>query len=469
MGRRYKKIIAEKVTFTGFADKGRSVGRDEQGRVFFVEDVAPGDVADILVLKKKKGFLMGVPQHFHKRSDHRTDPFCQHFDNCGGCQYQHISYEAQLVHKEKVVRDAIERIAKLQPEEFFPILGGERTTYYRNKMEYAFSCKRWLTHEEIQTDISNLEDVLGFHRAGAFDKIVDIKHCWLQEEPSNDLRNTIKALAIEQGLSFYDMRENKGFLRHIMIRVTTLGEILLILSISRDDQEKIKGLLDATIEKFPPLTSVYYCVNPKVNDYLLDLDMISYYGKGYVEEQLGHVKFQIGPKSFFQTNTRQGKVLYDVVKDFAGLQGHENVYDLYSGLGSIALYVAKHCKQVVGIEEIEAAVNDARINSKLNGIDNAVFYAGDVKDILTENFAQEHGKPDLLITDPPRAGMHPKVVDYLLKLEAPKLVYVSCNPATQARDLALLNEKYDLKKIQPVDMFPNTYHIENVALLELKK
>ena len=313
-----------------------------------------------------------------------------------------------------------------------------------------------------------MEDVLGFHRAGAFDKILNISHCWLQSDPSNDLRNTLKELAIEQGLSFYDARANEGFARNVIIRLTDIGELMVIMSVQENDQEKITRLLDAVLEKFPQITSLFYCVNPKVNDYILDLDFVQYHGKAYIEEQLGHVRFRIGPKSFFQTNTSQAKRLYDIVVDFADLKGDENVYDLYTGLGSIALYVAQSCRQVVGIEEIKEAIDDANINAELNGIENAVFYAGDVKDILTPAFAEKHGKPDLLITDPPRAGMHPKVVEMLLQLEAPRMIYVSCNPATQARDLKGLSEKYKVLKVQPVDMFPHTHHVESVALLELK-
>lgn len=468
MARKKKNIIIPQVALTGIADKGKSVGRDDQGRVIFVENAAPGDVADVLVLKKRSGYLQGIPQQFHKLSEDRVEPICEHFGVCGGCKWQHISYEAQVRHKENIVVNALQRIGKVEIEEFLPILPAPESTYYRNKLEFTFSNKRWLTKEEINTDVSNLENVLGFHRPGAFDKIVDIKHCWLQGDPSNELRNTIKAIALEQELSFYDARTHEGFLRHLMIRVTTLGEILLIVSVSEDNTELLFPFLDAILEKFPSLTTLFYCINTKVNDYMFDLDMINYSGKGFVEEQLRDVRFKIGPKSFFQTNTKQAEQLYNVVVDFAGLSGEENVYDLYTGIGSIALYVAKYCKQVVGIEEIAAAIEDANANADLNNITNTVFYAGDVKDILTTAFADKHGKPDLLITDPPRAGMHPKVVEMLSELEAPKMVYVSCNPATQARDLSLLSEKYKVLKVQPVDMFPHTHHIENVALLALK-
>ncbi|MCB9293140.1 MAG: 23S rRNA (uracil(1939)-C(5))-methyltransferase RlmD [Lewinellaceae bacterium] len=469
MGRRRKPKLIPKVAFTGIADKGRSVGRSEEGQVIFADNTAPGDVADVLAIRKKKGFLMGVPQHFHHYSEDRVTPFCRHYDQCGGCQWQHLSYEAQALHKQKVVEDALRRIGKVEAEEFLPIIPAGRTRYYRNKLEFSFSNKRWLSREEIDSNISNEEDVLGFHRAGAFDKVVDISHCWLQEDPSNELRNGIKRIAIGQGLSFHDAREHQGLLRQVMFRITTLGEILVLLSFHKADDTLIRPFMDAVLEAFPQITTLCYCINPKLNDFLYDLDMATYAGKGYVEEQLGHVRFKVGPKSFFQTNTYQGKALYDLAVAFAGLKGDENVYDLYTGIGSIALYVAGQCRQVVGIEEIPEAIEDARANASLNGISNARFYAGDVKDILTADFAAQHGRPDVLITDPPRAGMHPDVVKMLLQLEAPRIVYVSCNPATQARDLQLMSAKYLVRKSRPVDMFPHTHHIENVALLELRK
>ncbi len=468
MGRSNKPKLIPKVAFTGIADKGRSVGRTEDGQVVFADNTAPGDVADVLALRKKKGAIMGVPQHFYRYSEDRVAPFCRHYDVCGGCQWQHISYEAQLRHKQKVVEDALQRIAKVEVEEFLPILPAGRTHYYRNKLEFSFSNKRWLTREEIDSGISNEEDVLGFHRAGAFDKVVDIEHCWLQEEPSNALRNGIKRIAIQQGLSFHDTREHQGLLRQVMFRITTLGEALALFSFHRKDMARISPFLDAVMEAFPQITTLCYCINTKLNDFFYDLDMFTYAGKGYVEEQLGALRFKVGPKSFFQTNTYQGKALYDVALEFAELNGTENVYDLYTGIGSIALYMAGRCRQVVGIEEIPEAIEDARANAALNGISNALFYAGDVKDILSPEFAARHGRPGLLVTDPPRAGMHPKVVELLLQLEAPRMVYVSCNPATQARDLHLLSPKYRLRKARPVDMFPHTHHIENVALLELR-
>jgi len=467
MGRRKKTL--KNVTITGIADKGKGVGRTEDGRVVFVEEVAPGDLVDVLVLRKKKSVMQGIPLEYHQYSADRVEPFCEHFHVCGGCKWQHLNYEKQLEHKEKVVRDALQRIGKIEVQDFQPILGAADTTFYRNKMEFAFSNKRWLTKEEIETNAElDRDHALGFHRPGQFDKIVDIEKCWLQPDPSNEIRNTVKAIAMEQGLSFFDNREKEGFLRSLLLRITDIGEIMVLVSFGEDDEAKRVTFLDAILQRFPQITTLVYCINTKVNDYLMDLEMVTYHGKGYIEEQLGHVRFKIGPKSFFQTNTRQGKNLYDIAVEFAGLKGNENVYDLYTGVGSIALYMAQNCRQVVGIEEIEAAIVDAHENAKLNDIDNTVFYAGDVKDILTQEFVDKYGKPDVLLTDPPRAGMHQAVVDMLLQLESPRIVYVSCNPATQARDLHLLAAKYDVLKARPVDMFPHTHHIENVALLELR-
>ncbi|NRB63950.1 MAG: 23S rRNA (uracil(1939)-C(5))-methyltransferase RlmD [Saprospiraceae bacterium] len=470
MGRKKKNKILEKVAFTGIADRGKAVGRDAEGKVVFVDRGAvPGDVADVVVTRKRKGFFQGRVVRYHTYSDDRVEPFCDYFGVCGGCKWQHTDYEAQLRHKEQVVRDALTRIAKADIEEFRPIMGSSQTTYYRNKMEFSFSNKRWLKAEELNDpDIAMEKEVLGFHPPGAFDKVVDIHHCWLQPDPSNAIRNASRVLAKELGLPFYDARTHEGFMRNMMLRITDVGEVLLLVAFARDEPEKYKPFLDGLIAKNLGLSSVYYCINTKVNDFLLDLPLQLYYGKPYVEDALGDVRFRIGPKSFFQTNTRQARQLYDVVVDFAGLTGSENVYDLYTGIGSIGLYMARRAGQIVGIEEIPAAIEDAKVNAQINGIENAVFYAGDVKNILTSNFAMQHGRPDVLITAPPRAGMHPDVVQMLLMLEAPRIVYVSCNPATQARDLQVLLEKYKVRRVQPVDMFPHTHHIENIALLELK-
>ena len=468
MARMKKRIVLPGVHINGLADKGRGVGFAPDGRVVFVSEVAPGDVVDVLVKKKKAGFYAGIPEAVHRPSPNRTEPFCSHFHFCGGCKFQHIAYEEQIHQKELIVKDALQRIGKVQVEEFLPILGASETRYYRNKLEFSFSNKKWLTPEELASSASNAEDVLGFHRAGAFDKIVDIQECFLQPEPSNALRNALRRIGHEQGLSFYDARSHQGFLRNVVVRITSIGQTMMLMAFGKRDESAVEGFLNAVLEEFPDLTSVYYCINTKVNDFLGDLPMNHYRGVPWVEEMLGSIRFRIGPKSFFQTNTHQAEKLYSIVADFADLKGEENIYDLYTGLGSIALFLADRCKQVVGIEEVESAITDARENAELNGISNAVFHAGDVKDLLTPEFAKSHGTPDLVVTDPPRAGMHPAVVDMLLQLEAPRIVYVSCNPATQARDMALLSVKYLVNKVMPVDMFPHTHHIESVALLKLK-
>ena len=493
-----KQIILENVPIHGIADRGKGVGRTAEGLTVFVDGAVPGDVVDVFVQKKKGGFAEGRVERIAMPSPERVEPFCTHFAICGGCKWQNLDYKTQLRHKQQVVEDALVRIGKVKIDEFRPILGAPETVYYRNKLEFGFSNKRWLLPEEFNPSPEGRGDVedtvdrsveisdvvedrssvlaasprglpgLGFHKAGFFDKIIDIQHCWLQAEPSNTIRNTCRDIAAEQNLEYYDLRRHTGFLRNLMVRLTTTGEVLLLVSVAKNDQKAIKRYLDRILELLPQLTTLVYTVNTKLNDSMFDLDMIPYFGKGYVVEQLGDLKFKIGPKSFFQTNSRQGKQLYDVTADFAGLSGHENVYDLYTGTGSIALYLARRCRQVVGIEEIPEAIADAEENMRLNDISNAVFYAGDVKQVLTPEFAAQHGRPDVVITDPPRAGMHEKAVRFLLDLAAPRIVYVSCNPATQARDLQLLSEKYAVLKVQPVDMFPHTHHIENVALLELK-
>lgn len=459
----------DNVTITALADKGLCVGKTPDGMTVFVEEVAPGDVVDVRPFRKKKKVLFAAPLEFKRLSAERVTPFCQHFGVCGGCKWQHFAYAGQLREKQQMVHDAFGRIGKIEVGQWEPILGSERIEYYRNKLEFGCANRRWLTAEELNTDIDNEQPVIGFHKAGAYDKLIQIEHCHLQHGPSNELRNGLRALATELGVPFFDMRERHGLLRQMMVRTTTTGDCMLVIAFFEDDRETITHFLDTALERFgSEISSLYYCINPKVNEYLMDLDMVHYAGQEYVTERLGHVSFRIGPKSFFQTNTAQAERLYDVTREMAGLTGTENVYDLYTGIGSIALYVAEQCRQVVGVEEIAAAIDDARVNAELNGVTNATFYAGQVRDILTDDFAHRHGRPDVLITDPPRAGMHPKVVDLLLNLAAPRLVYVSCNPATQARDLALLSEKYRVDRARPVDMFPHTSHVENVARLTLR-
>ncbi len=469
MARRFKPLVIwENITIHGLADKGRGVGRNEEGMVAFVEQTAPGDVVDVRITKKKD-FAEGKPVLFHKLSEDRVEPFCSHFNVCGGCKLQHIDYDAQIKYKDQLVRDALQRIGKVEVAEYLPIIGAEDIKYYRNKLEFTFANKQWLTNEQMEAGESNLCNVLGFHRPGSFDKMVHINECYLMPEPMNEMRNFMHELAEAQGLEFYDVKVHEGYLRNVVMRITTLGQILVVMVFKKEKENKRKAYLDAIMARFPQITSLQYCINTSLNDSLWGKEIIPYAGTPYIEEDLGHVRYRIAPNSFFQTSTKQAINLFDTVVEFADLQGVENVYDLYTGVGSIGLYVAKNCKQVVGIEEIPEAIIDAQDNAKRNGIENTVFYAGDVKNILTDEFALQHGKPDVLITDPPRAGMHEKVVEMLLKLEAPKIVYVSCNPSTQARDLSWLSPKYEVLKSRAVDMFPFTHHIENVVLLQLKK
>lgn len=464
-----KRIVVQNIKITGIADKGRSIGRGADGKVIFVENAIPGDVVDVSIYKSKKGYAEGRAINFQEYSESRAEPFCEHFGVCGGCKWQNLKYETQLKHKELTVSNAMSRIGKVEIGEYLPIVPCLENTFYRNKTEFSFSNKRWLTKEEVDKGISNLENVLGFHKSGAFDKIVPINKCYLQQDPSNDIRNALQEIGIQQQLPFYDLRAESGFLRHMLLRISRLGEIMLIVVFHKEDEKLRTAYLDEILNRFPNINSLMYCINPKVNDFILDLEIHNYHGNNFIEEQLGDIRFKIGPKSFFQTNTQQAERLFDTIVKFAGLSGKENVYDLYTGIGSIALYLSKYCKQVVGIEEVPSAIKDAKENASLNKLENTVFYAGDVKNILSTDFAQKHGRPDLVITDPPRAGMHEEVIKILLLLESPKIVYVSCNPATQARDFKLLSEKYDIVKLQPVDMFPHTHHIETVALLQIKE
>ncbi len=468
MPRKFSGYLLEGLSIHGVADKGRSVGRSPEGVVVFVEGAVPGDVGDVWIYKKRKDFMEGRLERLRQPSPHRVAPFCRHFSVCGGCKWQHLAYAAQLAHKEQAVADAFERIAKVPVNTFLPILAAPQTTHYRNKLEFAFSNKRWLLAEERAGGAAEAPlPALGFHRAGAFDKVVDIHECWLQAEPSNRIRNAAREVALEQGLDFYDVRRQQGLLRNLMLRLTTTGEVLALFSFGRDDCRAIRRYLEAFLARVgEAVSTVVYCINLKPNDSVLDLPMIVYTGKGYVIEQLGDLRFKIGPKSFFQTNSTQAKRLYDEVLDFACLTGQERVFDLYTGTGSIALYLARRCKEVVGIEEVPEAVADAEENRRLNGIANARFYAGDVKDLLTPEFIGRHGRPDVVVVDPPRAGMHERAVRFLLHLGAPRLVYVSCNPATQARDIRLLSERYAVARVRAVDMFPHTHHVESVALLE---
>lgn len=463
---RKRNIVTKSVSFTGIADRGKAIGRTEEGQVVFVPGPVPGDVAEIKLLKKRKGVWQGVVEQYTTISSSRVEPICSHFENCGGCKWQHLDYQKQIAEKERVVLDAFDRIAKVKPEEFIAIAGGEHTYYYRNKLEFSFSNKRWLTNEEIVSDNSfGDENVLGFHAPGSFAKIVPIEKCYLQADPSNDIRNFIRDFTLKNGYPYWDAMHNSGLMRNMVIRTSSTGEVMLSIVFSKNEEDKRLALLDAVAEAFPQITSLFYVINEKMNDSLSDQEFILYKGKDHIIELIGDIQFMISPKSFFQTNTDQSKKLYDIALDFAQFKGNELVYDLYTGIGSIALYMAKKVKKVVGIEIIEDAILDARKNADLNKIDNAEFHVGDVKDVLTPAF----DRPDVVMIDPPRAGMHKELVETIIQLAPPKLVYISCNPATQARDIGLLSEYFDVIKVQPVDMFPHTHHIESVALLHVKK
>ncbi|MGN7205751.1 23S rRNA (uracil(1939)-C(5))-methyltransferase RlmD [Pedobacter sp. SAFR-022] len=459
--------ILQDLHIIDIAEEGKGVAKAED-LVVFVEKAVPGDVVDARVVRKKKNFAEAVIETLHTSSALRTDPFCQHFGTCGGCKWQHMQYEAQLQFKYKSVEAALQRLGKVDTSMMEPILGSAEDTYYRNKLEYTFSNKRWLNRGDMD-DTSELEmNALGFHVPLRFDKILDIQHCYLQAEPSNTLRNQVRNYALRMGLSFYDLRNHTGNLRNLIIRTSSTGEVMVVVVFAYVEQEQIEGLMTYLQQEFPQITSLLYIINQKKNDTIFDQEVITFAGRDHIFEEMNGLKFKIGAKSFYQTNSAQAYELYKITKAFAGFKGDELVYDLYTGAGTIANFVAGGVKQVVGIEYVPTAIEDAKFNSALNGIDNTIFYAGDMKDILTASFIESHGKPDVVITDPPRAGMHADVVARLLEMEAEKIVYVSCNAATQARDIALLNEKYNVVRIKPVDMFPHTQHVENVVLLKLK-
>jgi 23S rRNA (uracil1939-C5)-methyltransferase len=459
--------VIEAVEITDMAAEGKSIARIND-RVVFVPWVAPGDVVDIQLFRKRKNYAEGRVVQFHKYSDDRVTPFCEHFTICGGCKWQHISYENQLKFKQKQVFDNLQRIGKVKVEEFLPIVGSERTTCYRNKLEFTFSNKRWLTFEELEKKIENTEmNGVGFHIPGMFDKVLDIYKCWLQDDISNRIRLFIKEFCIKNDYSFFNLREQIGFSRTLIIRTSSKGELMVIVVFHEEDKEKRENLLHAIQYNFLEVTSLMYAINEKRNDTITDLDIILYGGKDHIIEEMENLKFKVGPKSFYQTNSLQAYRLYSIVRDFAQLSGNEMVYDLYTGTGTIANFIAHKAKKVIGIEYVKEAVEDAKINAKLNNLMNTEFFFGDMKDILTQEFVEKHGKPDVIITDPPRAGMHDDVTNRILFIEPKRVVYVSCNPATQARDLNRLILKYNVLKIQPIDMFPHTHHVESVALLEL--
>jgi 23S rRNA (uracil1939-C5)-methyltransferase len=449
------------------AAEGKCLARHEN-MVIFVPGVAPGDVVDLKITKKKKNFAEANAVAFHAFSDRRVEPFCEHFGVCGGCKWQHIGYDTQLFYKHKQVRDNLERIGKIGHKPLEPILGSEKTAYYRNKLEYTFSNNSWLTTEQIQSGAAYDRDALGFHIPGRFDKILDIKHCYLQPEPSNNIRLAVRQYAKQHQLVFFDMVKMEGFLRNLIIRTANTGDVMVIVQVYYEDMPALTGLLEHLKNSFPEITSLQYVINPKGNETFHDLEVVCYHGKPYIDEEMEGLIFRVGPKSFYQTNADQAYALYRITREMAALTGQEVVYDLYTGAGTIANFVARQCRQVIGVEYVESAIEDAKLNSRINGIGNTKFYAGDMKDVLNDAFVAEHGRPDVVITDPPRAGMHPDVVEKLNQLQARRIVYVSCNPATQARDIEALSARYEVTRIQPVDMFPQTHHVENVVTLELK-
>ncbi len=465
--------ILENINVIDASSDGQSVARTDE-YVIFIKGAVPGDIVDIQITRKKSKYREANVINIKQRSDKRTEPICSHFGTCGGCKWQNMDYNWQLFYKQKQVTDALTRLAKIELPEIQQILPSKKVYNYRNKLEFTFSNKKWLTSEQINDKsiaFGNDEgeitrNALGFHIPGMFDKILDIDTCHLQEEPSNSIRNEIRKYALKNDLTFFDLREQIGFLRNIIIRSTSTGEWMLIFAFHFDDKPAIEKLLDHLANQFPQITSMQYVINSKRNDTIGDLDIILYKGNDSIYENMEGLKFKIGAKSFYQTNSEQAYELYKITRDFASIKNSDVVYDLYTGTGTIANFVAHQAKKVVGVEYVPAAIEDAKINSELNGITNTVFYAGDMKDVLNNDFINENDKPDVIITDPPRAGMHEDVTKKILEIEPNRIVYVSCNPATQARDLQILDEKYKVTKVQPVDMFPQTHHVENVVLLE---
>lgn len=464
MGRKRKELpVVENVEITGVAAEGKSIARVDD-MVVFIPYGAPGDVVNIKLDKKKRSYAEAHIVDMVKPSPDRVTPACEHFGVCGGCKWQHIPYESQLRYKRDQVVDALTRIAKVEIPEVNPTLGSKETFCYRNKLEYTFSCKCWITFEDLRSgrEITD-RNALGFHIPGAFDKVLDIKKCWLQDDLSNRIRLFVRQYALAKGYEFYDIKAQQGLMRTLMVRIASTGEVMLIVVFARPEQEKIDDLMGAIAAEFPEITSLLYVVNQKVNDTIADQEVITYRGRDYINEEMEGLQFRIGPKSFYQTNSHQAYELYKVARRMACLKPDDLVYDLYTGTGTIANFVARQVKKVVGIEYVPEAIADAKLNSEVNGIDNTIFFAGDMKDVLTDGFIAEHGRPDVMIIDPPRAGMHEDVVNVILNARPERIVYVSCNPATQARDLALMDSLYRVEEVQPVDMFPHTHHVENVV------
>lgn len=467
MRKKKEPVILQNIEIESIAAEGNALAHVE-GKVLFVPWCIPGDIVDVRVTKKKSAYMEGVMQRIVTPSPLRLEPFCEHYTVCGGCKWQPLPYDLQLKYKQQQVEDQLKRIGKLVLPPIEPILGSEKTVEYRNKLEFTFSNKRWILSGEDADGLSDVEKLgLGFHISGFFDKVLDIKKCHLQASPSNEIRLWIKQYAIDNGLSFFDLREQTGLLRNLVIRTASTGEVMVIV-VFACESEHITELMEELKNAFPQINSLYYIVNTKRNDSISDQTPILFSGSDAIYEQMEDLKFKIGPKSFYQTNSLQAYRLYSVVREFADLKGNEIVYDLYTGTGTIGLFLSNNAAKVVGIEYVPEAIEDAKVNASNNGRANAFFFAGDMKDMLTGDFINENGKPDVVILDPPRAGIHPSVAEVLLQAQAPRMVYVSCNPATQARDLALLQEKYEITRVRPVDMFPHTHHVENVVALKLR-
>lgn len=470
MSRKKKFHLFENIEVVDTAAKGKTVAKSPDGRVVFLSNAVPGDIVDIRTGRKRKSYYEGKAVKFHHLSEKRVDPVCEHFGLCGGCKWQHMNYQDQLSYKQKEVTNNLIRIGHLELPEITPIAGCEKIYFYRNKMEFSFSDSRWLTEEELKSDIE-FEDknACGFHIPGMWDKILDISKCHLQEDPSNAIRNSVKKFALENEITFFNPRHRTGMLRTLMIRISSTGEIMIVIQFFEEDKEKRELLLEYIAESFKEITSLQYIINEKGNDSIYDQDIILFKGRDHIFEEMEGLKFKINAKSFYQTNSSQAYKLYKIARNFADLQGDEIVYDLYTGTGTIAQFVASKAKKVIGVESVPQAIEDAKENARLNGIDNTVFYDGDMAKVFTQEFIEQNGHPDLIITDPPRDGMHQKVVAQILQILPEKIVYISCNSATQARDLALMKEDYVIEKSQAVDMFPQTHHVENVVLLKRRK
>ena len=469
MRKNNRRLVFENVKVIDAGAKGKTIGKAPDGRVIFLTNAVPGDVVDVQTTKKRKSYFEGVATNFNKRSEKRVEPECQHFGICGGCKWQNMGYDHQLFYKQKEVENNLRRIGHLELPEINPILGSKKQYFYRNKMEFSFSDSRWLTLDEIRSEkeIEN-KNALGFHIPGMWDKILDIKKCHLQRDPSNKIRLETKKFAIDHDLTFFNPRNQHGLLRTLMIRTASTGELMVLIQFFEEDKQKRELLLEHLKEKFPEITSLLYVINEKQNDTIYDQEVVCFYGRNHIFEEMEGLQFKITAKSFYQTNSEQAYELYKVTRNFANLQGNELVYDLYTGTGTIAQFVAKNAKKVIGIESVPDAILDAKANAVHNQIKNVEFFVGDMKNVLNDDFIKKHGEPDIIITDPPRDGMHKDVVQQILNVSPKRIVYVSCNSATQARDLELMKDIYDVVKVQPVDMFPQTHHVENVVLLEKK-